>query len=65
MLGGVSSLKEVYQVYKKISDESEISKTFDRSIQARIEENSIDSHAFKGQDIFGTVYGKGKGTLFF
>ena len=50
MLGGVSSLKEVYQVYKKISDESEISKTFDRSIQARIEENSIDSYAFKGQD---------------
>tara|TARA_Y100001970_G_scaffold156857_1_gene191910 strand:+ start:338 stop:1465 length:1128 start_codon:yes stop_codon:yes gene_type:complete len=64
MLGGVSSLKEVYQVYKKISDESEISKTFDRSIQARIEENSIDSYAFKGQDIFGTVYGKGKGVWY-
>ena len=64
MLGGVSKLKDIYEVYKKISDETEISKTFDRSIQARIEENSSDSSAFKGEDLFGTVYGKGKGVWY-
>ena len=64
MLGGVSNLKDIYDVYKRISDEIEISKTFDRSIQARIEENSSDSSAFKGEDLFGTVYGKGKGVWY-
>ena len=64
MLGGVSKLKDIYEVYKKISDETEISKTFDRSIQARIEENSSDSSAFKGEDSFGTAYDKGKGVWY-
>ena len=35
--------------------------TFDRSVQARIEENSKDSDAFKGDDIFRSLLGKGKG----
>ena len=60
-LGGVASLKNIYPVYKQISDPSEISKTFDRSVQARIEENSKDSDAFKGDDIFRSLFGKGKG----
>ena len=60
-LGGVASLKNIYPVYKQISDPSEISKTFDRSVQARIEENSKDSDAFKGDDIFRSLLGKGKG----
>lgn len=60
-LGGVAKLKDIYFAYKKISTPKEISKTFDRSIQARIEENSESSDAFKGKDIFRTLYGKGKG----
>ena len=60
-LGGVAKLKDIYSIYKKISKPEEISKTFDRSIQARIEENSQSSDAFKGEDIFRTLYGKGKG----
>ena len=63
-LGGVAKLKDIYQVYKDISSKEEISKTFDRSIQARIEENSKDSDAFKGKDIFRTLYGKGKGVWY-
>ncbi len=63
-LGGVAKLKDIYNVYKDISSKEEISKTFDRSIQARIEENSKDSDAFKGKDIFRTLYGKGKGVWY-
>ena len=63
-LGGVANLKDIYEVYKSISTQEEISKTFDRSIQARIEENSEDSDAFKGNNIFKTLYGKGKGVWF-
>lgn len=60
-LGGVAKLKDIYFAYKKISTPKEISKTFDSSVQARIEENSQSSDAFKGKDIFRTLYGKGKG----
>lgn len=60
-LGGVAKLKDIYFAYKKISTPKEISKTFDSSVQARIEENSESSDAFKGKDIFRTLYGKGKG----
>ena len=63
-LGGVAKLKDIYSIYKKISKPEEISKTFDRSIQARIEENSQSSDAFKGEDIFRTLYGKGKGVWY-
>ena len=63
-LGGVAKLKDIYSIYKKISKPEEISKTFDRSIQARIEENSESSDAFKGKDIFRTLYGKGKGVWY-
>ena len=63
-LGGVAKLKDIYNVYKDISSKEEISKTFDRSIQARIEENSKNSDAFKGKDIFRTLYGKGKGVWY-
>jgi len=63
-LGGVAKLKDIYFAYKKISTPKEISKTFDRSIQARIEENSESSDAFKGKDIFRTLYGKGKGVWY-
>lgn len=63
-LGGAAKLKDIYDVYKNISSKEEISKTFDRSIQARIEENSKDSEAFKGKDIFRTLYGKGKGVWY-
>ena len=63
-LGGVAKLKDIYFAYKKISTPKEISKTFDRSIQARIEENSESSDAFRGKDIFRTLYGKGKGVWY-
>jgi len=63
-LGGVAKLKDIYFAYKQISTPKEISKTFDRSIQARIEENSKSSDAFKGKDIFRTLYGKGKGVWY-
>ena len=63
-LGGVAKLKDIYFAYKEISTPKEISKTFDRSIQARIEENSESSDAFKGTDIFRTLYGKGKGVWY-
>lgn len=63
-LGSVAKLKDIYFVYKKISKPEEVSKTFDRSIQARIEENSKSSDAFKGEDIFRTLYGKGKGVWY-
>jgi hypothetical protein len=63
-LGGVAKLKDIYFAYKEISTPKEISKTFDRSIQARIEENSESSDAFKGKDIFRTLYGKGKGVWY-
>jgi len=63
-LGGVAKLKDIYFAYKKISTPKEISKTFDRSVQARIEENSESSDAFKGKDIFRTLYGKGKGVWY-
>jgi hypothetical protein len=63
-LGGAAKLKDIYSIYKKISKPEEISKTFDRSIQARIEENSQSSDAFKGEDIFRTLYGKGKGVWY-
>jgi len=63
-LGGVAKLKDIYFAYKKISTPKEISKTFDKSIQARIEENSESSDAFKGKDIFRTLYGKGKGVWY-
>ena len=45
-LGGVAKLKDIYQVYKDISSKEEISKTFDRSIQARIKENEILNNYF-------------------
>lgn len=63
-LGGVAKLKDIYFAYKEISTPKDISKTFDRSIQARIEENSESSDAFKGKDIFRTLYGKGKGVWY-
>ena len=63
-LGGVAKLKDIYFIYKKISNPKDISITFDRSIQARIEENSSDSKAFKGKDIFGSLLGKGKGVWY-
>ena len=60
-LGGVGKLKDIYKAYEKISKKNEISKTYTSSVQARIEENSIETDSFKGKDLFGPLYGKGKG----
>ena len=60
-LGGVAKLKDIYFVYKKITKKEDISISVDSVIRARIEENSNDSDSFKGEDIFRSLYGKGKG----
>jgi hypothetical protein len=63
-LGGVAKRKDIHSVYKKITKPEELSKTFVQSIQERIERNSIDSDAFKEEDLFRSLYGKGKGVWF-
>ena len=47
-LGGVSKLKDIYFVYKKITKPEDISNSVESVIRARIEENSKDSDVFKG-----------------
>lgn len=63
-LGGVSRLKDIYFVYRQITNPEEISNSVESVIRARIEENSKDSDVFKGEDIFRTLYGKGKGVWY-
>jgi len=63
-LGGVSKLKDIYFVYKKITKPEDISNSVESVIRARIEENSKDSDVFKGEDIFRSLYGKGKGVWY-
>ena len=63
-LGGVSKLKDIYFVYKKITKPEDRSNSVESVIRARIEENSIDSDVFKGEDIFRSLYGKGKGVWY-
>ena len=41
-LGGVSKLKDIYFVYKKITKPEDISNSVESVIRARIEENSKD-----------------------
>ena len=63
-LGGVSRLKDIYFVYKQITNPEDISSSVESVIRARIEENSKDSDVFKGEDIFRSLYGKGKGVWY-
>jgi len=63
-LGGVAKRKDIHIVYEKITKPEELSKTFVQSIQERIERNSPDSDAFKENDIFRSLYGKGKGVWY-
>ena len=57
MLGGVASLKEIYIVANKFE------KTPEPSIRARIYENCKILDAYKGKDLFGSIYGKGEGVF--
>ena len=59
MLGGVSSLKDIYSVFTQVNiEESAVPQP---SIRARIYENCKTLDAYKGEDLFGSVYGRGEG----
>ena len=59
-LGGEASYSDIYEEYEKVVGHS-ITKNQQAGIRACIERNSSDSDVFKGNDIFYSVYGKGKG----
>lgn len=58
-LGG-KAYADIYEEYEKVVGHS-ITKNQQAGIRACIERNSSDSDVFKGEDIFYSVYGKGKG----
>ena len=58
-LGGVASLSEIYKAFKLINkDNPSIPQP---SIRARIYEHCKTLDAYRGKDIFGSIYGRGKG----
>tara|TARA_Y100000591_G_C21772421_1_gene666289 strand:- start:69 stop:1211 length:1143 start_codon:yes stop_codon:yes gene_type:complete len=59
MLGGVASLEDIYSVFNQINKNDP--KIPQPSIRARIYENCKTLDAYKGEDLFGSVYGRGKG----
>ena len=59
-LGRKSHYSDIYVEYEKVSGKT-ISKNQQAGIRACIEKNSSDSDVFKGNDIFYSVEGKGKG----
>jgi putative restriction endonuclease len=59
-LGGIGKYSEIYAVYEMIESVS-LTDTGKASVRACIENHSSDSDNFKSQDIFYSVYGKGKG----
>ena len=61
MLGGVASLKDIYLVFKQINKDG--SKVPQSSIRGRIYENCKTLDRYKGEDLFGSVYGKGEGVF--
>ena len=63
-LGGVAKLKDIYDEYKKFSPYEKTSKTYRDGIRREIELNSPDSKAFNNEDIFRSLYGKGKGVWY-
>ena len=59
-IGGKAAYSDIYEEYEKVVGHS-ITKNQQAGIRACIERNSSDSDVFKGNDIFYSVYGKGKG----
>ena len=59
-LGGKAAYSDIYEEYEKVVGHG-ITKNQQAGIRACIERNSSDSDVFKGNDIFYSVYGKGKG----
>lgn len=60
-LGGQAAYSDIYEEYEKVVGHS-ITKNQQAGIRACIERNSSDSDVFDGKnDIFYSVYGKGKG----
>ncbi len=59
-LGGISNLTDIYKEVKKIRPLPH-PQSIDSIIRGEIEKSSSDSEAFKGQDVFFSVDGLGKG----
>ena len=59
-LGGKASYSDIYAEYEKVVGNT-ITKNQQAGIRTCIERNSSDSEVFKGNDVFYSVYGKGKG----
>lgn len=59
-LGGKAHLSKIYNEIEKIRPNN-LNPTWQRTVQRELETNSSDSEAFKGEDIFYSVEGKGKG----
>ena len=55
MLGGVASLEDIYSVFNQINKSDP--KIPQPSIRARIYENCKTLDAYKGENLFGSVYG--------
>ncbi len=61
-LGGHAYLKDIYEVFKIISKDEVLPKTYEASIRAALERYSSDSNVFGGQeDLFYSVDGIGNG----
>ena len=58
-LGGVASLNDIYKAFKMIDFNT--NNIPNSSIRARIYENCKVLDAYKGNDLFGSVYGRGEG----
>lgn len=59
-LGGKAHYSDIYVEYEKVVGHG-ITENQQAGIRACIEKNSSDSDAFKGNDVFYSVEGKGKG----
>ena len=60
-LGGVAKLNDIYKGFKIVNHDS--NNVPNSSIRGRIYENCKVLDAFKGNDIFGSVYGRGAGVF--